>query len=173
MFSINTSIESFLSQIPSSTDKAQVMPPLSAMRVFRPVLCQHADFRAVDLFEHWVSSRQMDISLEQLACLWIHCESVFIKELPSRFTLWASDLSVRSPYQLGIDFSRLIVSRRWSPWVLRKSATLLGRFQVKVLKALGNFLMFVVFFWMALGSWMTLGAVREPLLTGLTRLGFA
>jgi hypothetical protein len=62
---------------------------------------------------------------------------------------------------LGVDFARLIVSRRWNPWALRKSATLFGRVQIKLIKALGNFLMFVMFYWMALAGWMTLGALRE------------
>jgi hypothetical protein len=161
MFSIATSPQSLLSQIPDGFDKNQALPPQAAMRILRPTLCQHADLRAVDLFEHWVSERKTNINLEQATWMWVHWEMLFIRELPDRFEQWVKDRSERSPYQLGVDFARLIVSRRWNPWALRKSATLFGRVQIKLIKALGNFLMFVMFYWMALAGWMTLGALRE------------
>lgn len=173
MFSINISTESLIGQIPGSTDKTHVMPSCAAMRIFRPVLCQHADLRAVDQFEQWISNRQMDISLEQLAGLWVNCETFYLRELPQRITQWLCDRSLRSPYWMGIDFMRLIVLRRWNPWVIRKSATLPGRIQVKLFKALGNALMFIFFFWVALGVWTTMGAVRQPLLNGLAHLSLA
>lgn len=173
MLSLNTSAESLIDQIPGNPDTTHVMPSRAAMRIFRPVLCQHADLGAVDSFEQWISNRQKDVSLEQLAGLWVHCEMSFIKELPCRFTRWADDRTTRSPFQLGVDFARLIVSRRWSTWVIRKSGTLSGRIQVKLLKGLGNTLMFIFFFWVALGVWMTLGAARQPLINGLSGWGIA
>lgn len=173
MPSLSTPQLVLLSQIPDAIDRNQRLPAQTVMRLLRPTLCQHADLRAVDLFECWVAEHKTDLNLEQVTRMWVCWETIFIKELPERFEQWVKDRSERSPYQLGVDFARMIVSRRWNPWALRKSASLLGRVQIKLIKALGNFLMFLVFYWMALAGWMTLGALREPLLARLAGLGIA
>ena len=173
MFRINTSSKSLLGQIPGPTNKQAALPPEQAMRILRPALSQHADLKAVDLFEQWILDRGTNISLERLAHLWVHYERCFILELPQRFILWGGNKTSRSPYQLGIDFMRLVTLRRWTPWVLRKSGSLWGRAQIKAVLAVGHFLMFIVFFWVALGVWMALGSIREPLLIGIASLGLA
>ena len=171
MLFLRTTTLSLLAQIPSSIPKDMAMPPAQAMRLLRPALCQHADLQAVDLFERWVLQKSGAITLENLADQWIHYERCFIAELPMRFTRWASDRSEPSPYQLGIEFARLMRLRRWSPWVLRKSRTVWGRAHVKAMVGMGHTLMFIFCLWAALGAWTLLAAVREPIVMGMARIG--
>lgn len=173
MFSINTSVTSLLAQMPNGANAQAVLPAQAAMRIFRPVLSQHADLQAVERFEKWVVSRDMNVSLEQVAYLWVHYESFFLKEFPKRITQWLNDRKLQSPYQLGVEFSQMICLRRWNPLVLRKSGSAIGRIQIKTLEALGYSAAFIVFFGCALAGWSLLGSLREPLMIGFALLGFA
>lgn len=171
MLFLRTTTPSILAQIPSSIPKDMAMQPAQAMRLLRPALCQHGDLEAVDRFERWVLQKPEAISVEALAHQWIHYERCFISELPMRFTRWASDRSEQSPYQLGVEFARLMRLRRWNPWVLRKSRTVWGRAHVKAMVAMGHTLMFIFCLWAALGAWTFLAVIRAPILAGMARLG--
>lgn len=171
MLFLRTTTKALLAQIPFTIPKDMAMPPAQAMKLLRPALCQHADLEAVDRFERWVLQKPGAISLENLADQWIHYERCFIAELPMRFTRWASDRSEPSPYQLGVEFARLMRLRRWNPWVLRRSQTVWGRAQIKAVVALGNTLLFIFALWLALGAWTFLATVREPILMGMARIG--
>lgn len=172
MFSIKISIPSLLAQVPSLAHPTAVLPPEEALRVIRPVLSQHAVLPAVEGFGQWILDRRSQVSVEQIAYLWVNYESVFLKELPSRFMQWSEDPSATcSPYAQGVQFARMLRLRRWEPFAIRKSGTYAGRLQIKLLKALGNGLTFFIFFLAATSVWNELTALREHITIGATLRG--
>jgi hypothetical protein len=170
VFSIQTSIPSLLAQIPSQANTTVVLPPEAAMRVFRPVLSQHATLKAVDCFCQWVVARDLNVSLEQVAHLWVNYERFFLIEFPKRVFQWVSDRkNSKSPYALGVEMARLMIQRRWAPFALRKSMNYWGRVQLRALKLIGFLALMLASY--PLVSWLR--SVRGNALIVATLLGLA
>ena len=167
MFSSKLSVPSLLAQVPLQHQHTVLLPPEEAFHILRPVLNQHAVLRAVDGFGQWIFSRNEHVSLEQAADLWVNYETVFIKELPKRCWQWNHDHAGHaSPFALGVQFGKMLRLRRWESFVIRKSGSVMGRLQIKLLQAMGNFITFLVFFPLALSVWNELANAREKILMG-------
>ena len=164
-----------LNGLPMGVKTSRLLPLDAALALVVPMLEKNDPLRAsaIPLFETWIKDRDESLSVDQTVWLWENFTAQFVRELPARLSQWLyAPLSGdrKNPVSLARDLIDSWVGMTYRPWKAKKTATPLGRMQVKAVELLPPIATFIVALPLFTMLYSALFEWRDPVIAALKQL---